>query len=135
MRPQAGIRPPDQLRLTAGLPNDRLGKLAEEIQRWSIRIDADAIGFEASRRLDEFVERLASDPKDTGIMETMGRMLGVLKGIPIKLNLWKAQNVHFNIGRQMLAEISRSADAGDSAAAKWRDDYTALGNLMQTMNS
>ena len=109
----------------------KLEKLAQELKRWPAELDQRALGFAASRRLDEHMKRLAKSPDDLSLMKKVIAALRVLKELPLDLTLWRPQNVYFSIGKRVYKDMAGKADSGDATAADWGKCFNDLGGLLE----
>ena len=109
---------------------ERLEALIREAEKWSVELDSDTIGFVVSRWVNSAMEGLKEGPEDTAVFEKITEILRILKPLSIKLNLWKAQNVYFSLGKSLYAAMRKRADEGDEPARRWVDVFTKLGYYM-----
>ncbi|MBI5055616.1 MAG: DUF3536 domain-containing protein [Nitrospirae bacterium] len=106
---------------------DELKKLMDEIKRWSIPLDTTTIGFVASSWITSVMERLSQQHEDVSLFEKIDTALELLKPLSLPLNLWKAQNIYFSIGRNHLDKMKEWAAKGDSLGRKWVEGFSKLG--------
>jgi alpha-amylase/alpha-mannosidase (GH57 family) len=109
---------------------EEIGRLVEEVKRWSLDLDRKSLGFVASQRVNSLMQGLDGTPEDTTLFETIEDVLRVLSAIPLELDLWKAQNIYFSIGTQRHDEMKKRADQGDSKAKTWLEHFTKLGEYL-----
>lgn len=110
---------------------DRLQKLIEEVKRWSFEPDKITLGFVASQRINKFMEKLSQTPEDVLVLKKIEAILRILSVLPLELDMWKAQNVYFSIGKQLYSGMRENAEKGDNNAKKWIEHFNRLGHYLQ----
>ena len=110
-------------------------KLTEEAKRWKISFDKQILSFIANHRLEELMRHLVKDPFNLELLEKVNTMLTTLITIPLKLDLWNAQNFYFYTSTKLLNQAKTKADKGDKAYEKWIIAFETLGNCLKVMNS
>ncbi len=98
---------------------DDLKALVEDIRRFSLPIDAPAIGLEASDRIKGLMERIRGNPRDVALIEATARLLEILRDLPLGLDLGKAQNIYY--------ELCRDCCADGEGQQEWRAAFDRLG--------
>ncbi len=106
---------------------EKLEKLIEETGRWPVKTDTTTIEFVASSWLNLLIEKLYRQPEDLRLFEKIDRALEVLKPLSLSLDLWKAQNNYFSIGKDFHNKMKEKAGNGDSLAKRWIEDFLKLG--------
>ncbi|UCF86778.1 MAG: DUF3536 domain-containing protein [Nitrospiraceae bacterium] len=105
---------------------EKLKKLIDEAQRWSIRIDKKTMGYVVSKWVNSALEKLHEDPTDIKLLENIDSTLKILKPLTLSLDLWKAQNIYFSINKNTYAEMLEKASQGDPFAESWIEAFTQL---------
>lgn len=108
---------------------DRFNALKEEINKWGIQINASSIKLPAEEKLNSLMEDLARNPLSTEGLEKILRFIEVIKNLPVEINLWKAQNLFFEISRSFYAELLSRRD--DPDAARWLQLFEELGRFLR----
>jgi len=114
-----------------GFQVDKLKKLSEELKRWSPKIDKAALGFIAARKVNEIFEEFSKKPKEIKFMEQIVEFMGVLESFSLSSNLWKAQNIYFSLGKQLLCSMRESAQNGKEEALRWLELFSKLGESLK----
>ncbi len=118
--------------VTADEPDlDRLEELTAEARRWKIDYDATTLSFEAGERCDLLMEQLERSPDDLGLLGTLEGLLRIFHDLPVSLNIWRAQNVYFAMGKELYHDKKQAADTGNKEAAEWIDLFDRLGSYLQ----
>ena len=109
---------------------DRFKQLIEEMKRWSFKRDHANFAFLASGRISSLMRRLSDHPDHIQIMEKIIAILELLGQLNLDLDLWKAQNIYFAMGRKIYPDfISRAG--GDDLAGRWVKLFERLGEILR----
>ncbi len=108
---------------------DELQKLVSEMKKRTIEPDKTDIGFVASQKINKLMERLAQAPQDDSLLETIVKTLNILSVFPLELNLWKAQNIYFSVGKKLCGPMQKKAETNPNAK-KWLDHFNELGEFL-----
>ncbi len=102
-----------------------------EAHKWNFRPDSDLLRGYAEQRLEELVERFRQAPEDPARLTRLESFLRLVGSGPLQVSLWAAQNSYFRVGRELLPEMLRRKDAGDTAAGRWVGHFSKLGRLLR----
>jgi alpha-amylase/alpha-mannosidase (GH57 family) len=108
---------------------EELQKLVSEMKKRSIEPDKTDMGFVASKKINKLMERLAQSPQDSSLLETIVKTLNILSVFPLELNLWKAQNIYFSVGKKFCGPMQKKAET-DPHAKMWLDHFNELGEFL-----
>ena len=109
---------------------DRLQKLVEEVKRWSLQMDVSRISLIVSQKINAFMEKLAVDPQQIELLEKLINFLKTVDRLELTLTLWKAQNIYFVIGKNIMGSMSQKAQQGKKEAKQWLDAFSTLGDYL-----
>jgi hypothetical protein len=109
---------------------EHLQKLAEEVKRWSLEIDVSRLSLIISQKINVFMEKLALFSMQIELIENLINLLKIANQLELTLTLWKAQNIYFVIGENMLGLMSQKAQQGQSEAKKWIETFRTLGDYL-----
>lgn len=110
---------------------EKLQKIIEEIQRWSIRVDTTTVGFIADTWVRSAMENLDEKREDTDLIKSVKEVLEALTPLSLTLNLWVAQNIYFSIGKTLYDKMRIASDKGDDDAGQWVTAFSELGFYLQ----
>ncbi len=111
-----------------GLDLGELNGVIGKLQDLQIHIDAEAIGFVASHWITARMEEISADSARLDDLERLREVLRLMRATPVNLNLWKAQNLYFALGKRALPEARTRSGEGDDAARRWTEVFVDLGN-------
>lgn len=109
----------------------RAGKIINEAKKWCIELDTSTLDYIASSRIDSFMQGLDHTPEDTALIEKINRTFRFLSAISLRLNLWKAQNIYFFIGKRVYSDMAARAEKGDRNAGRWMEVFRELGSYLR----
>lgn len=109
---------------------DRLEALVDEVSGFSLQLDKATIQFEASRKIDRLMAKLAEKPEDKDLLEHIGALIGILVTILAELELQSAQNVFFKISKSTYPRMQDKAKTGDKPAKKWVEQFNILAQYL-----
>ncbi len=104
----------------------KLQSLIDEINRWGVKLDRPMLSYVLSKRINARMEKLAQAPENVYLLERLQKVLTILSVLSLELDLWKAQNICFSIGKLLYEEMREKADQNDQLAKKWVDLFVGL---------
>lgn len=105
-------------------------KLVSEMKRWSFERDRSDLSFVASRRISELMNQFIDRPDDIPLMETIVILLRNFSLLSLQLDLWKAQNIYFSMGKKFYVAKQRNS-LSDHMAQRWISTFDSLGQILQ----
>lgn len=109
----------------------KLGNLINDVKRWPLEVDAAMLGFVASSWINATISKLSKQPEDIALFEKIEIVMELLKHLPIELNIWEAQNIYFDIGKNLYSSMRERAERGDDFARKLVDLFSQLGHYLK----
>ncbi len=109
---------------------EKLSTLIKKAQELSAAIDSETIGYVAGEWVNSMAKSLEGRPEDLNLLEKIRDVLKLLSPLPIKMNLWEAQNVYFSIGRSLYGRLNEKAKAGDEWAGRWAAAFREVGGFV-----
>lgn len=113
---------------------DQLQKGISEFKKWHFELDKSTLSFVATSKINALMERFARKPEDLSLMENIEATLKILGALPLELDLWKAQNVYFSIGKELLSRRCKEAE-NDPAARRWVELFDCLGGYLHVKSA
>jgi alpha-amylase/alpha-mannosidase (GH57 family) len=105
-----------------------MAQLVKVSKHLSVQLDPETIGFVAGSWINGRMEEIEKDPSRLESLTRLRDIIKLLRETPVKLNLWKAQNIYFALGRTVYREAKDNAKTGDERAARWAAVFEDLGN-------
>ncbi len=81
----------------------RIESLIEEIKKWSFEIDKPRMEIAASRKIASLMEAFRQSPAKTTLTQ-IERLLKASESLSLKVDVWKAQNILFEVGSRLSAK-------------------------------
>ncbi len=106
---------------------EKLKKLINDIKKWSIDFDKATIGFVASSRVNTLMNKLSDQPEDISCINTIENILKLVRELPVELDLWKAQNIYFSIGKKHVETLNGRTEKAEDAQQQWIQSFRKLG--------
>jgi alpha-amylase/alpha-mannosidase (GH57 family) len=105
-------------------------QLIEEMKRWSFKRDQANFSFLASQRISALMKRLSENPDNIHLMEKIIIILELLAQLSLDLDLWRAQNIYFAMGRKIYPDILSQAGT-DELSGRWVKFFGHLGEILK----
>lgn len=103
-----------------------LKQLVEDVDKFSVELDTNLISMEAGRKIAKEVSDFLKNPDDTETMDWLIEFLELIYELPLKLNLWEAQNLVFSHGKEI-----REAKKDNQDEGAWINSFDRLCELLQ----
>jgi hypothetical protein len=104
--------------------------LAWELKRWSFSRDKENLSFLATAKVSQLMARLSKEPDDVGLAENIVALLSTFNSLKFNMNLWKAQNIFFDMSSQYYGERKEKAKAGDARSVRWVSAFELLADFL-----
>jgi alpha-amylase/alpha-mannosidase (GH57 family) len=110
---------------------EALGKVVDGFKRWSFEPDRDALGFAVSRRIGGLMTDLAANPRDLAALRSILGVFKTLKPLGLDLDLWRSQNIYFELSRKIYPDAKAKVPRGAATAQDWLSSFEALGEFLR----
>jgi hypothetical protein len=91
-------------------------------------LDRDSIAYACGGYLDRLSERFRKTPEDTALLRLLVEGAKLARALPFDCNLWKTQNIFYDISRSVRREWAERAAQGDGVAKEWVSLFGELGD-------
>ena len=109
---------------------ERVRSIIDEVAAWGLTLDRVDLEFAIRRRLEGMMDALHRNPLDLSLLSKIESLIGLLPSLPVTVNLWRAQNVYYEMARSVWREILSKAQTGGEGPAEWVDKLTRLGQAL-----
>ncbi len=109
---------------------EHLSHLVKEAKDWPVSIDRDGLQRWAAHWINEEMKELpkkAQDKESVLLMEKVKEVMQILSGLDLDLDLWRAQNICFDMKRTVFEQVQQRAKQGDADAGRWVPAFNDLG--------
>jgi alpha-amylase/alpha-mannosidase (GH57 family) len=87
--------------------------------------------FVLRRTLDRLAEQVDQEPESFDRLIALEKGVDVARAVPFDVNLWKPQNVCFDILHRVRPKILERMTEGDTAAGEWAGRFAELGEKLR----
>ena len=115
-----------------GLDIDHIRDVFAETRTWRLELDTAGLSFALQKSMEALAERLAEQPVDLALLDQLDRIAQLAQALPFEVDLWKTQNVYYDLGRAMLEaqqEDRREEMVGGNG--EWLSHFRALGEKLR----
>jgi alpha-amylase/alpha-mannosidase (GH57 family) len=109
-----------------GLEPEVVQPLLEEARLAGATLDATALGLLLAASVERLAEQLLEQPDDLSRMERLNKAAQLIRHLPFEVNLWKTQNICYNLVHTHWSDFSEKAGRGDKKAQEWTRGCTVL---------
>lgn len=109
---------------------ERLQKLVDEAQRWSFDLDKTTLGFVVSKKINSLMEKLQNNQENIKVSKTIKEVFRILRPLSLPFDLWKAQNIHFSLGKKFYRQMQKQTQEDNILAKEWIEYFDAVGNYL-----
>jgi hypothetical protein len=108
---------------------DHAQTLLRDVQDWKVNIDAAGIAFDTKRTIDRLADDWWVDPTDMKALSQLGAAVALAKTMPFQVDLWKAQNVFYEVLQAYYPDLREPVD-GEEEQRAWTEQFVALGERL-----
>jgi len=109
---------------------EKIGKLVNEVARWHLTLDQIDLEFTLRRKLEGVMQALHQTPSDLPLLSKVHRLMEQVPSLPLAVNLWRIQNMYFEMARTVYVEMLTKAGSGDQYAGQWTERFRQLGQTL-----
>jgi alpha-amylase/alpha-mannosidase (GH57 family) len=112
------------------LDPERVRSLLAECRAMKVSLEREVLCYACKAHFDRLSEGLLAAPVDVEILKNFIEAAKLLPELPFEPNLWKPQNVYYEISCGVRPELSLRAAQGDEAAKLWESLFAELGKAL-----
>jgi hypothetical protein len=105
---------------------ERIETFLKEASMEGITLDENTLEFTLRKTLVRMAERFASNPGDLFLLKTLEAGTEIVKTLPFQVNLWKVQNICYEVCKTVCPGLRGSAEQGDNEAIEWISCFRVL---------
>jgi len=109
------------------IDTEAVSNLIETAGKWQIMIDGEGIGYDLKTNLEKMMTTLAASPGDLDSMKKIAEAVSLARRLPFPVDLWKVQNIYWDMLAAVYPEFKRKAARADQAAKSWVEAFGSLG--------
>lgn len=109
---------------------ENIHNLVNTAESLEIEIDIEGIGYELKGNLESLMTAFAEKPEDIDILETLISAVSLALSTPFDVDLWKLQNLYWEMLQSNYPVFKQEAEQGDSSATEWVERFVFLGEQL-----
>jgi alpha-amylase/alpha-mannosidase (GH57 family) len=109
---------------------ERVLSLLAECQSMKVTLDSDVLSYACKGHFDRLSESLLKTPENVDLLRRLIEAATLARKLPFDTNLWKPQNIYFDISRSVRPQWSKRAQEGDEEAKVWESLFAELGEAL-----
>jgi alpha-amylase/alpha-mannosidase (GH57 family) len=102
----------------------------DESRSEGISLDEETLEYALRGNLQRMVERFFASPTELFLLKKLNEAVGILRSLSFQVNLWKVQNVFYDLAQTVYPELREKANQGDEKAREWVGQFRALGQKL-----
>jgi hypothetical protein len=107
-----------------------INNFLEESRLQGISLDVNTLEYILRKNLERIAERFKSSPTDLTLLKKLKVAIGLLPSLPFEVNLWKVQNLYYEILQKAYPKLQEEARKGDKTAQEWVDYFCDIGKKL-----
>ena len=108
----------------------RISALRREASRSGVSLDSPGLGYALTRSIERLSEAFRKNPEELSLLAQLDGAVGLAHSLPFEVDIWKAQNVYYDLLQQIYAEFEEEATQGYADARQWVTAFTSLGKKL-----
>jgi alpha-amylase/alpha-mannosidase (GH57 family) len=112
------------------MDRERVNNLLEETHRAGISLDSTRLEFVLRRKVEQLIESLREQPEDIERLQKVEAVLDLAAALPFKINLWKPQNVYYEMVQTLIPKFNAMA-SGSEKEKEWFLHFSAVGDKLR----
>ncbi len=106
---------------------ERVRGLLEAAAREQVHLDAAGLAYTIGSRLEQLAAAFAANFADKAELERFNAIIDVVSSLPFAVNLWKVQNVYYDLMKRVYQQM---AARGDEDSQRWAMEFAQLGEKL-----
>src|SRR5690606_31110236 len=112
---------------------DHARELLEEAEAIRVQLDREGLSYVFGKALERIAYQLLEQPHDLQLLEAWDGLASLIASLPFDVNLWKSQNVFYELLNTVYPAVRERADGGEAEAGRWAELFTALGEQLSVV--
>jgi hypothetical protein len=110
---------------------DELQRLADEVERWQVKLDTETVGYAVIKKLNSLMKQFVANPMNTERLRYINEVFRLVKTLPLQPDVWMVQNMYFSVGDKYFKQMQEAANRGESISQKWVKYFAELGDKLE----
>lgn len=109
------------------IDRDDVQNLLKEAATLNVPLNRVSLEFTLRRTLERLMEKIRETQAEFGILQNLEAVVSLAGTLPFEVNLWKVQNIYYEMLQTVLPEWRWKAEHGDARAHDWAATFVKLG--------
>jgi len=109
---------------------ERARSLLAECAASKVTLYTEELGYALKSHMDRVSDRFLKAPQDMEVFKLFDDAAELARSLPFGVNLWKPQNIYYEMISATYPEMQRSASQGNEEAGAWVEKFPALGEKL-----
>jgi alpha-amylase/alpha-mannosidase (GH57 family) len=101
--------------------------LLSQAKEEAVQLDSAGLAYVTQRKLNGLMQQFQRHPQNLGLLRKILSLIEVLKELPFAVNLWKIENLYYQMSRTTYPEVTASG----IVPPEWSDDFLGLGRKLR----
>ena len=106
---------------------DRARALLEEAEATGVQLESEGLSYVVEKAFERIAHDVLEHPRDIRRLATWAEMAALADSLPFEVNLWKTQNVFYELLNAVFPTMRERARHGDAEATRWVDLFSDIG--------
>ncbi|HZM01873.1 MAG TPA: DUF3536 domain-containing protein [Candidatus Saccharimonadales bacterium] len=106
---------------------ERVRSLLGECDATKTPLDGERLAYSLKRHLEHLSSQFLRLPDDLTLLSQLVNAADLSHLVPFETNLWKPQNIYYEMAHDVLPVMQKKAAAGEERAKIWVERFSALG--------
>jgi alpha-amylase/alpha-mannosidase (GH57 family) len=108
------------------LESEDIRHLLSDAEDTKVALDVTTLEYTLRRRLETMGETFHADPGNTELLRALDSAVGMARSLPLEVNLWKIQNICYELLQTKYGEFQLKGKEGGQDATTWIDLFRSL---------
>jgi hypothetical protein len=113
------------------LDTEGIRTLIDTANSWHVDLDTDGISYDLQENLERMMTDLVAEPQETDIFKHLVDAVSLAQTMPFTVDLWKVQNLYWDMLKTSYPEFKQKAERNDRQAAEWVKSFVSLGEQLK----
>ena len=101
------------------LDSESIQNYLQEAKEEGISLEEDRLEYVFRHNLERIAKRFFANPKEIPILQDLETAVNLLNLLPFQVNVWRVQNIFYEILQAVYPELKEKAQQGDEKAREW----------------
>jgi alpha-amylase/alpha-mannosidase (GH57 family) len=109
---------------------EHIEALLKEVRVEGVTLDTATLEFAIRKKLEHMAELYSANATDLPQLQRLQMVVDLLASFPFQVNLWKVQNVCYEILQSTYPHLITEAEQGDETSREWINQFRTLGEKL-----